>query len=108
VEKLNAKIDQWNAKIDQLRSKVDRLEAHTQKEDEIQLADRKTRCEELQQKLAELCQAGDRAWEDLKACTELAWTAMNGSLKARGLPFQQARCCVTLRFTIWILILSGS
>lgn len=88
VQKLKAKMDEWNAEIDKLEAKVDQADAEAKIEYEKQLEDLRAKRKDAEDKMAELQQAGEGAWEDLKAGIESAWDSLGSALKSASSRFK--------------------
>jgi chromosome segregation ATPase len=85
VEKIKAQIDQWNAEINKFQAQARQAAADVKIEYEEQVADLKGRRDALRQRLADLQQAGDEAFEDLKEGTDKALEGIKGAFaKARS------------------------
>ncbi|MDZ7700384.1 MAG: coiled coil domain-containing protein [Deltaproteobacteria bacterium] len=82
VQKLKAKMDEWNAEIDKIEAKADQADAESKIEYEKQLEDLRAKRKDVEDKMAELQQAGDGAWEDLKAGMDNAWDSLGNALKS--------------------------
>ncbi|MFO7727154.1 MAG: hypothetical protein R6X11_02390 [Desulfonatronovibrio sp.] len=82
IQATKAKIDEWNAEIDRLQAKADQAEAKARidYQEEIQTLERIR--DDTRQKLERLEQAGEGAWEDLKAGFEIAFEAMDEALRS--------------------------
>jgi uncharacterized coiled-coil DUF342 family protein len=80
VRKLQAKLGEWNAEIDALAAKADKAKADARIEYAEQIEALKAKQAAARQKIEELQQSGEGAWEDLKAGAELAWTAMGEAI----------------------------
>jgi hypothetical protein len=76
VRKMQAKLDEWNAEIDALAAKAGRAAAELKLEYDEQIGALKAKQLVAREKLGELQQASEIAWEDLKAGMEQAWSAM--------------------------------
>jgi len=81
-KKLEAKLEEWNADIDKLKAKVDSAEVDAQLEYYKQIEELRTKQEEVKNKLDELKEASDDAWEDLKAGIDSAWDSLSSSIKS--------------------------
>jgi len=79
VQKLKAKLDEWNATIDKLQAKADQTEAESKIKYEKQLADLRAKRKEVDEKILELEQAGESAWEGLKQGLENSWDILKAS-----------------------------
>jgi peptidoglycan hydrolase CwlO-like protein len=88
VQKLHAKLDEWSAEIDKLKAKADKTEAETRIEYQKQIETLKQRRREADKKLSELHNAGEGAWQDLKAGAQLAWDAMEEAIKSARSKFK--------------------
>jgi chromosome segregation ATPase len=88
VQKLKARMDEWNAEIDKIEAKADQAEAESRIEYQKQLENLRARRKEVEDKMAELQQAGDGAWEDLKAGIESARDALGNALKSAASRFK--------------------
>jgi uncharacterized coiled-coil DUF342 family protein len=82
VQKMHAKIDEWNAEIDKLKAKADKVEAESRIEYQKQIEYLQHRRREAEEKLSEVREAGEGAWEDLKAGAQLAWDAMEEAVES--------------------------
>ena len=80
VQKLKAKMDEWNAEIDKVAAKADRADAEAKIEYHKQLEDLRAKRKDVEEKIAELQQAGESAWEDLKQGLENSWEILKASL----------------------------
>lgn len=88
LQNLKAKMDEWNAEIDKIEAKADQAEAESKIEYEKQLEDLRAKRKDVEEKMAELQQAGDGAWEDLKAGIEIAWDSLGNALKSAASRFK--------------------
>ena len=76
VEKFKAKIDEWNAEIDRLNARAKQTEADTRMAYLDQVRELEKQRDETREKINRLQEAGEGAWEDLKAGTEMTFEAM--------------------------------
>ncbi|TBT04037.1 coiled coil domain-containing protein [Vibrio parahaemolyticus] len=81
-KKLQTQLDEWRAEIDKLKARADAVEADTQLKYYKQVEKLCVMEVEARQKLDELKESSDDAWEDLKAGLDSAWDALNGSIKS--------------------------
>ena len=88
LQQLKTKLDEWNAEIDVLEEKAGRLAAEAKQRYDKQIEEAKARRDELQDKLAELTQAGDAAWDDLKSGIDLAWEALSNAVSSAKSKFE--------------------
>lgn len=72
VEKLKGNIDKWNAEISEFQTKADQAKADAKVEILKQIAEIKARRQELEEKMADLKNAGEEAWEDVKKGVDVA------------------------------------
>ncbi|MBN2033275.1 MAG: hypothetical protein JW836_08370 [Deltaproteobacteria bacterium] len=79
VQKLKAKMDEWNAEIDKLAAKADQADAELKIKYHKQVEDLRAKRKEVEDKIAELQQAGEGAWEDLREGLENSWEILKTS-----------------------------
>lgn len=89
-KKIRAQLDEWSAEIDQLKAKAEKAEADTRLKlnEDIDAATAKK--EAVREKLDELRDAGDDAWEDLKVGLQGAWRSMETAVQSAQSRFSQA------------------
>jgi len=80
VRKLQEKLGEWNAEIDALVAKAGAVKTDAQNEYAGQIESLKAKQAAAREKIEELQQSGEGAWEDLKSGIELAWTAMGEAI----------------------------
>jgi predicted nucleic acid-binding Zn-ribbon protein len=80
VRKLKARIDEWNAEIDKLAANADHADAEAKIEYHKQLEDLRAKRRDLEKRIAEMQQTGERAWEDLKQGLENSWEILKKSM----------------------------
>ena len=88
VQKLKAQLDEWNADINKLEAKSDQAEAGAKIEYHKRIADLRARRKVVEDKIGELQQAGEGAWEDLKSGVQGAWDAMEQAIKSARTRFK--------------------
>lgn len=88
VKKLQAHLDEWSAEIDKLKARADKAHADSQIEYYKQIKELRTMQKEASNKLAELKEAGDDAWEDLKVGIEIAGDSIIHALKSAASRFK--------------------
>lgn len=81
-QKLQSKLDEWSAQMDVLKAKADGVEAEARIEYEKQIEDLKVRKAQASEKLAELKDASEDAWEDLKAGLDMAWDSLSDAFES--------------------------
>lgn len=89
VQKLKAKMDEWNAEIDKLAAKADQADADAKIEYYKQLEDLRAKRKDLEDKIAEVQQAGESAWEDLKQGLENSWDILKTSFSKAKSEFER-------------------
>jgi uncharacterized coiled-coil DUF342 family protein len=82
VQKLHAKLDEWNAGIDKLKARANKAEAETRLEYQKEIENLQKKGKEVEERLAEVRQASEGAWEDLKSGIQSAWDSMEEALKS--------------------------
>lgn len=80
IRRMQAKLEEWNAEIDTLSARADNVAADVGNEYHGRIESLKAKQAAARQKIEELQQAGESAWDDLKSGTELAWTAMGEAI----------------------------
>ena len=76
VKKMHDLLDKLNAEIDALADKAEHAQADVREEYREQIAQLRTRQGQARERLASLRDAGEGAWEDLKAGMEMAKEAI--------------------------------
>jgi predicted nucleic acid-binding Zn-ribbon protein len=89
VQKLKAKMDEWNADIDKLAAKADQANAETKIKYHKQLEDLRAKRKDLEDKIAEVQQASESAWEDLKQGIENSWEILKASFRKSKSEFER-------------------
>ncbi len=87
-KKLQAKLDEWDAEIDKLKAKADAAEADAQLDYHKQIQELQSMQAAANQKLDELKNAGDDAWEDLKIGIDSALDSLSSSIKLAASRFK--------------------
>lgn len=82
VEKTKAKLDEWNAEIAKLEAKARQEKADAQMNLEEQIETMKKKRKSTEEDLDKLRQAGESAWEDLKAGVENAATSLGDAIRS--------------------------
>lgn len=80
VRKMHSKLDQWSNEIDTLAAKVNQAEADARAGYHQQIEALRSKQDEARMRMSELQQAGEGAWEDMKAGVEMAWEAIGEAL----------------------------
>ena len=80
-EKLEAQLREWSGKIDQLKTAAEKLAADAQVTYHQQIDALRGKQEAAQKKLHELKEAGEGAWEFLKAGIDRAWDELKQGME---------------------------
>jgi prefoldin subunit 5 len=80
IRRMQAKLEEWNAEIDTLSAKAEKVSADVSNDYHRRIDSLKAKQGAAREKIEELQQAGENAWEDLKSGTEMAWTAMGEAI----------------------------
>lgn len=88
-EKLEAQMREWTAKIDLLKARADQVEAEAKIEYSNRIEDIRQRKAALQEKLKELRNASDAAWNDIREGTEKAAADLRDALQSALSKFKQ-------------------
>ena len=80
-------MDGWNAEISKLKAKADDARADAQLEYYKQIEELREQQQDAQAKLNELREAGEDAWEDLKAGIDNAWSSLGEAFKSAASRF---------------------
>ena len=81
LHKFESHLEQWDAKLDRLRVKTKHAKADVRTEFEVQLEALTGKRALAQEKLHELRQHGEWAWEDLKDGADKAWKELREALE---------------------------
>jgi uncharacterized coiled-coil DUF342 family protein len=81
-QKLEAQLDEWNAEIAKLKAKADKAEAEIRIAYNQQIEDLRTKEDAMRQKLNELKNSSESAWQDLKSGIDRAWSSLSDSIKS--------------------------
>lgn len=85
VQKLKDKLDEWDADIDEFEERTQRAKVDLKFELEDQLTSLKAKRDIARQKLAEIMDASEEAWQDVKHGVDDAWASMKEAIdKARS------------------------
>jgi uncharacterized coiled-coil DUF342 family protein len=80
-QKQQAQLNEWAARIKKLKAKADMAEADAQFEYYRQIEELRSMQDAAANRLAEIKNAGDDAWEDLKAGMDSAGGSLGSALK---------------------------
>ncbi|BCA78558.1 coiled coil domain-containing protein [Desulfuromonas sp. AOP6] len=87
-KKLQAQLDEWDAEIKKLKAQADKAGADAQIKYHQQIEELESMRKSAAAKLTELKNAGDDAWEDLRAGIESAWDSLGKALKSAASRFK--------------------
>lgn len=82
VRKMHSLLDKGNAEIDALAARMEHAEAGARDAYQKQIATLRTRQDEARARLESLRNAGEGAWQDMKAGVELAWDAIGEAIES--------------------------
>lgn len=82
VEKMKAKLDEWNAEIDKLETKSRQKEADAREAYEKQIESIKEKRQATRENLDQIREAGENAWQDLKAGFENAAASLGEAIRS--------------------------
>jgi hypothetical protein len=89
VEKLIAKLDEINAEMEKLAEKAGKEDTKAKIKYQKQLEDLRAKRKDVVEKLAELRQAGESAWEDLKHGLENTFEILKTSFSKAKTEFER-------------------
>jgi predicted nucleic acid-binding Zn-ribbon protein len=81
LDKFKAQLDGWNADIDHLEAKVREASADAKIKYERQISSIRERMSEARGKAAEIQNANENAWEDLRQGAEDAWNRLKHAME---------------------------
>ena len=82
VEKLKGKLDEWNGDIDTLKARGEDIAATARNEYHEHIQALQARRGEFQEKLHEVSEAAEAAWEDMKVGVDGAADALRAAIRA--------------------------
>ena len=82
ITKMGSRLKEWNAELDKLEEKVMTVKSDLQDKYRQQVADLRKKREETEKKLEEAKAAGEGAWENVKAESERALSALKDGFAA--------------------------
>jgi predicted RNase H-like nuclease (RuvC/YqgF family) len=87
-EKLSTKLDEWKAEIDKLEAKADQVESEAKIQYYRNVEQLRAQQEIARHKLANLQQASDDTWDDLKSGADIAWKNLGTAVKSAAARFE--------------------
>jgi outer membrane murein-binding lipoprotein Lpp len=88
VEKLQAKMDEWNAEIKKLEAKARQAEADSKINYEKEVEELRAKRRDLEEKMSQVRESGEGAWQDLKTGIESAWQSLDTAIKSAASRFK--------------------
>jgi uncharacterized coiled-coil DUF342 family protein len=82
IEKAKSQLTKWNADFDMLEAKVKVADAEARNEYQKEIDALKAKSNEFSQKLDELKNSSDDAWQDLVSGLDTAWQSLADSIKS--------------------------
>lgn len=82
VETAKVKLDEWNAELDRLEEKARSAKRERQAQYQRKMAELERHRAEAREKLAEIQEAGDAAWDELKDGARKSFTAITEAFRA--------------------------
>ena len=79
--KLKSKLDEWNAEIDRLEMQKENIRAELRSEYEHQLAELRAERDKIAEKMSNLQNAGDSAFDEVKSGFDRAWKELDESVR---------------------------
>ncbi len=86
-QKQQAQLNEWDAQINQLKAKAEKAEADAQFDYYKQIEELRSMQDAATNKLAEIKNAGDEAWEDLKTGMDSVRDSLGNALKTAASRF---------------------
>ncbi len=81
-KKMQSQFDVWSADIDRLKAKADMAEADAQLKYYKQIEDLRDLQNVAKERISELREAHEDAWEDLRAGVNSAWDSLGKAMKS--------------------------
>jgi len=75
-------MDQWNAEIDKLEARARGVDAEARLQYQQRLQDLRAKQADLRDKVSQVQEAGEGAWDDLRAGLEHSQQALSGAIEA--------------------------
>ncbi|MDZ7290157.1 MAG: coiled coil domain-containing protein [candidate division KSB1 bacterium] len=82
LQKLAAQLREWDTEIEELKVKAEKVTAEAHTEILRQIEELRAKKEVVQNKLQQLQEVGDDAWEDIKVGVERSWTELKGAFRS--------------------------
>lgn len=88
LQKIEAQMEEWRSEIDRMKAKAAKADADAKLQYDEKILELRTKEKAAQEKLTELKNAGEDAWEDLKAGVEIATASLGEALKSASSRFK--------------------
>lgn len=89
IEKLKAQLDEWSAQIDSLELTAQQVDTEVRASIQAHIDDLKAKRDEALQKLAELQDATEEAWEEVKKGSETVWETIKQTFEHAKAKFEK-------------------
>ena len=81
IRKMRAQLDEWSDELDRLETRLKREEAEREPGYQEYISRLRQGREQMRQKLTQIQEASEDAWEDLKAGVEDTWNKLKDDFK---------------------------
>jgi len=81
IDKMAAQLKQWNAEIEDLEAVAEKAKDVAKADYQKHIEDLRNKRQTVEDKLADIKQASDQAWEELKSGAEEAFNAMKNAFQ---------------------------
>lgn len=88
LHKMADQLKQWDIKIDELKAKAAKAKAESRAELLSQIDVLRAKKKSVQDKLKQLQEAGDGAWDEMKTGLERSWTEFKGAFTKASAKFK--------------------
>ena len=91
LQKLAQQLQDWDGEMEALKLKADEAKSGARAEFQKQLEELRAKRDTAQKKFQELQEAGDEAWDEIKAGLEKSWGEMRTSFRSAVNKFKQEK-----------------
>ena len=88
LHKMADQLKQWDTKIDELKAKAVKVKTESRAELLSQIDVLRAKKKSVQDKLKQLQESGDGAWDEIKAGLERSWTEFKGAFSKASEKFK--------------------
>ncbi len=88
LQKMADQLRQWDVEIDELKAKTDKAKTESRRELLEQIDELRAKKEAAQDRVKQLWEAGDDAWDDMKTGLEKSWTELKGAFSKASAKFK--------------------